>query len=348
MFQRRCVHDIFGNEDPIKLREVAIPRPHARKSKETGKKPATSNSEGSTTSNIDRDDHATDLPAPGQEVRMVAPVANMIASQPILVTQRSIVSSLPAASSQATAELALDPALFRSNPYEVPVDTQRTDSINVERRAGGEMDFSGSLRGGAKVDMITLETRESYEQPASSLVSPPASTSDDAGHSPPAGNGTWTPSISSSRQSSRQPKQIHLQQRNTPESGLVRRASTSSYGEITGQKEVGNETSPTVTEPSSSDQQPSHQRPDAETTAEPTVSQSQYRRNSSGQLAQIPNVPPNLRSSAPPTQHPKRSPVVRSPSVNERSTQEDEESLKLIKELQAQDYGLRRRGVGMA
>ena len=346
MLQRRCVHDIFGNEDPIKLREVAIPRPHARKSKETGKKPATSNSEGSTTSNIDRDDHATDLPAPGQEVRMVAPVANMIASPPILDTQRSIVSSLPAASSQATAELALDPALFRSNPYEVPADTQRTDSINVERRAGGEMDCSGSLRG-AKVDMITLETRESYEQPASSLVSPPASTSDDAGHSPPAGNETWTPSISSSRQSSRQPKQIHLQQRNTPESGLVRRASTSSYGENTVQKEVENGTSPTVTEPSSSDQQPNHQMPGAETTAEPSVFQSQYRRNSSGQLAQVSNVPPNLRSSAPPTQHPRSSPVVRS-HVNERSTQEDEESLKLIKELQAQDYGLRRRGVGMA
>ena len=279
---------------------------------------------------------------------MVAPVANMIASPPVLNPHESIVSSLPAASSQATAELALDPALFRSNPYEIPANTQRTDSLNVEHRAGGEIDFTGLLRGGAKVDMITLETRESYEQPASSLVSPPASTSDDAGHSPPAGNETWTPSISSSRQSSRQPKQIHLQQRNTPESGLVRRASTSSYGEITVQKEVENGTSPTVTEPSSSDQQPSHQRPGAETTAKPSVFQSHHRRNSSEQLAQVPNVPPNLRSSAPPTQHPKSPPVLRSPSVNERSTQEDEESLKLIKELQAQDYGLRRRGVGMA
>ena len=282
---------------------------------------------------------------------MVAPVANMIASPPTLDTQRSTVPSLPAAPLQATAELALDPALFRSNPYEVPADAHRTDSVNIERRSGGEMDSSGSLRG-AKVDMITLETRESYEQPASSLVSPPASTSDDAGHSPPASNEIWTPSISSSRQSSRQPKQMHLQQRNTPESGLVRRASTSSYGENTVQKEVDNGTSPTVTEPSSSDQQPTHQKPGAETTAEttaePSVFQFQYRRNSSGQLAQVPNVPPNLRSSAPPTQHPKSTPLVRSPPVNERSTQEDEESLKLIKELQAQDYGLRRRGVGMA
>ena len=282
---------------------------------------------------------------------MVAPVANMIASPPTIDTQRSTVPSLPAAPLQATAELALDPALFRSNPYEVPADTHRTDSFNVERRSGGEMDNSGSLRG-AKVDMMTLETRESYEQPASSLVSPPASTSDDAGHSPPAGNEIWTPSISSSRQSSRQPKQMHLQQRNTPESGLVRRASTSSYGENTVQKEVDNGTSPTVTEPSSSDQQPTHQNPGAETTAEttaePSVFQFPYRRNSSGQLAQVPDVPPNLRSSAPPTQHPKSTPFVKSPPVNERSTQEDEESLKLIKELQAQDYGLRRRGVGMA
>ncbi len=346
MLQRRCVHDIFGNEDPIKLREVAIPRPHARKSKETGKKAVTSNNEGSSTSNIAREDPATDVPAPGEEVRLVAPVANMIASSPILDTQRSTMSSLPTVSLQATAELALDPALFRSNPYEVPAGTHRTDSINVERRSAGEMDSSGLLRGG-KVDMITLETRESYEQPASSLVSPPASTSDDAGHSPPAGNDTWTPSISSSRQSSRQPKQIQLQQRNTPESGPVRRASTSSYGENTVQKGVDNGISPTVTEPSSSDQQPSHQMPGAETITEPSVFQFQYRRNSSGQLAQIPHEPPNLRGSTP-TQHPKSSPFVRSPPVNERSTQEDEESLKLIKELQAQDYGLRRRGVGMA
>ena len=267
----------------------------------------------------------------------------MIASPPILDTQISTMSSLPSAPLEATAELALDPALFRSNPYEVAPNTHKMDSINVERRSAGEMNSPGSLRGG-KVDMITFETRESYEQPASSLVSPPASTSDDAGHSPPAGNETWTPSITSSRQSSRQPKQIHLQQRNTPESGPVRRASTSSCGENTVQKEVDNGTSPTVTEPSSSDQQPTHQR----SGAEPSVFQFQYRRNSSEQLAQDPLVPPNLRGSTPTTQHPKSSPFVRSTSVNARSTQEDEESLKLIKELQAQDYGLRRRGVGMA
>ena len=278
---------------------------------------------------------------------MVAPVANMIASPPILDTQISTVSSLPSAPLEATAELALDPALFGSNPFEIPANTHRMDSINVERRSAGEMDGPSSSRGG-KVNMITLETRESYEQPASSLVSPPASTSDDAGHSPPAGNETWAPSISSSRQSSRQPKQIHLQQRNTPESGLVRRASTSSCGENTVQKGVDNGTSPTVTEPSSSDQQPTHQRPGAETIAERSVFQFQYRRNSSEQLAQVPLVTPNLRGSTPPTQHPKSSPFVRSTSVNARSTQEDEESLKLIKELQAQDYGLRRRGVGMA
>ena len=271
----------------------------------------------------------------------------MIARSPILDTQMSTMSSLPSAPLEATAELALDPALFRSNPYEVVTNTYKTGSINVERRSAGEMDSPGSLRGG-KVDMITLETRESYEQPASSLVSPPASTSDDAGHSPPAGNETWTPSITSSRQSSRQPKQIHLQQRNTPESGLVRRASTSSCGENIVQKEVDNGTSPTVTEPSSSGQQPTHQRPGAETIAEPSVFQFQYRRNSSEQLAQDPLVPPNLRGSTPPTQYPKSSPFVRSTSVNARSTQEDEESLKLIKELQAQEYGLRRRGVGMA
>ena len=270
----------------------------------------------------------------------------MIASPPVLDTQISTMSSMPSASLEATGGLALDPALFGSNPYEVSADTHRLDLVNVGRRSAGEMDKSGSSRGG-KVDMITLETRESYEQPASSLVSPPASTSDDAGHSPPAGNETWTPSISS-RQSSRQPKQIHLQQRNTPESGLVRRASTSSCGENTVQKEVDKGIFSTVTEPSSSEQQPTQERSGAETVAEPSVFQFQYEPDRSGQLARVPHVPPNLRSSTPPTQHSKSSPFVRSTSVNARSTQEDEESLKLIKELQAQDYGLRRRGGGMA
>lgn len=277
---------------------------------------------------------------------MVAPVANMIASPPVLDTQTSTIPSMPSASLEATAELALDPALFGSNPYEASTDRHRLDSINVGRRSAGEMDKSGSLRGG-KVDMMALETRDSYEQPASSLVSPPASTSDDAGHSPPARNELWTPSISS-RQSSRQPKQIHLQQRNTPESGLVRRASTSSCGENTVQKEVDKGTSSTVTEPSSSEQQPTQQRSGAETVAEPSVFQFRYQPNMSEQLAQVPHVPPNLCRSTPSTQHPKSSPVVRSASVNARSTQEDEESLKLIKELQAQEYGLRRRGMGMA
>ena len=286
------------------------------------------------------------MPAPREEVRMVAPVANMIASPRVLDTQISTISSLPSASLEATAELALDPALFRSNPYEVSANKHRTDLISIERRSAGEMDNSGSLRGG-KVDMMTLETRESYEQPASSLVSPPASTSDDAGHSPPAGNETWTPSIFSSRQSSRQPKQIHLQQRNTPESGLVRRASTSSCGENTVQKEVGTGTSPTVTEPSASNEQLTQQSSGADTVAEPSVFKFQYQPNRSEQLAQVPHVSPNLHGSTPPTQHPKSSPFVRSTSVNARSMQEDEESLKLIKELQAQDYGLRRRGVGM-
>ena len=133
------------------------------------------------------------------------------------------------------------------------------------------------------------EESENIEQPAAlSLVSPPASSHDDMGKSPPPSQAELTPSTSSSRHSSRHLKQVR---RYTPESGSARRTSSSSAGEAnTGKSAFGDTGQPTV--PTS-----------------PAFSASRRHSKADG-----------------------------GPDVIA-----DEESLKLIKELQAEEHGLRRR-----
>lgn len=134
-----------------------------------------------------------------------------------------------------------------------------------------------------------LEQHSNVEQPAASLVSPPASAHDDAEKSPVTAHPSNLASSTSSRHSSRHPKHV---QRYTPESGPARRASSSSVGDVS----AGKSTAAVVTV--------LNVRTDVET---PKASK---------------DVKTNF-----------------SPDVVA-----DEESLKLIKELQAQEHGLRRRG----
>ena len=291
--------------------EQAIPRPHARKSnildKATAKKstsPMKGSSHSSTTnyygSVLDSSEYI--------EVSRPAPVANMIA-QPSMFEPR--MSSLPAASLQATAELALDPALFADNSsnftyesyttgpllgrtssaqeYESTTNSTTELPVQIDEAWQMETSYPGI---DDKVATIPLESRGNYEQPTSSLFSPPASSHEETGHSPTGARDTWPPSGSSSRQSSSQPKQTQQHQRYTPESGPLRRASSSSYGDNGMKSAVEKAPSPTAIEPSQFDQKSSYQRLSFEAVA-------------------------------------------------------DEDSLRLIKELQAQDYGLRRRGNGV-
>lgn len=130
---------------------------------------------------------------------------------------------------------------------------------------------------------------DSLEQPAaSSLVSPPASSHDDNGKSPPPSQTELTPSTSSSRHSSRYPKQV---QRYTPESGPARRTSSSSAGEANAGKSA------------------SAARVQLTIETLPVVAVSRRENRIDGVQEIVP----------------------------------DEESLKLIKELQAEEHGLRRR-----
>ncbi len=133
------------------------------------------------------------------------------------------------------------------------------------------------------------EENENLGHPAaSSLVSPPASSHDDIDKSPMPSQAELTPSTSSSRHSSRHPKQVR---RYTPESGPARRTSSSSAGDA-----IFGKAAPVTVDPST-----------------------------------VPTSPVFAMSR-------------REPRIDGGpETVADEESLRLIKELQAEEHGLRRR-----
>ena len=146
------------------------------------------------------------------------------------------------------------------------------------------MSFQPDHQQPSSSEILQLRQAENFEQPAaSSLVSPPASSHDGIEKSPPPMSQVdITPSSSSSRHSSRHPKQV---QRYTPESGPARRASSSSVGDATAEKNT-----PLIADPFAADA---------------SRKESRY-----GAALDILS---------------------------------DEKSLKLIKELQAQEHGLRKR-----
>ena len=294
--QRRCIHDAYGNEDPVKVRESAIPRPHARKSNALMREASTPRKhvQGAVRkSNLDQQRPTPSRSEVEDQTRRPAPIANMIPrrANPLLpgkILQEPFSEPLP-----------LDPALFNDNTNSISHEAQASVSSNFQQ----SISPSTVLHSGDTKELLdkvadqwqitdscpapdidvgtsTLESSESFEPPASSLVSPPASSHDDAGISLINAHAGWESSTVSSRHSSSQPKQM---QRYTPESGSMRRASSSSYGENI-QEQPGS----SVMAGSLSDQKPK----------------------------------------------------VRAISENIA----DEDSMKLIKELQAEEYGLRRRG----
>lgn len=185
------------------------------------------------------------------QMNWIAPVANMIAqpspndhhmddtaNSPEETTQESVAVS---------ASVLLDPALFLDEPGHFPQkehDLCHTSNLqpNGQQEEVQQSTMAQSPEGSedryyaetaytaedSKAGPVQLEPRVSIGQPASSLVSPPASSLDDAGESPTVAGIQCTPSRSSSEQSGGQQKQI---QRYTPESGSIRRASSGSYGE---------------------------------------------------------------------------------------------------------------------
>lgn len=302
--KRRCIHDEHGKEDPIKIRESAIPRPHARKLNTHIKESSTPKKhvQGAVRKhNVDQQQPVPTVPAPEEQYRRPVPIANMIARPASPVFQEPGIPSLPDVFLQASSAepFPLDPALFENITNSIQHEEQTTDPVTLQQsigpraisphryiqelsvKAADQWQIADSCPApDIEVAVATLESRESFEPPASSLVSPPASSHDDAGISPINAHAGWKSSAVSSRRSSSPPKQMP---RYTPESGSMRRASSSSYGENAQE----NAASPVVTDLSSD------QKPKARIGSE------------------------NMA---------------------------DKESMRLIKELQAEEYGLRRRG----
>lgn len=250
---------------------------------------------------VDQQQPVRTVPAAEEQYTRPAPIANMIARPASPVTQEAGIPSLPEGLLQASSAepFPLDPALFENIMNSVQHEEQMTDTIALKRsigpRAISPQRFIQELSVKAAdqwqiadscpapdigVAVATLESSESFEPPASSLVSPPASSHEDASVSPINAHVGWESPAILSRRSSSPPKQM---QRYTPESGSMRRASCSSYGENAQE----NAASP-VTADVCSDQKPK---------------------------AKL-----GLENMA------------------------DTESMRLIKELQAEEYGLRRRG----
>ena len=251
--------------------------------------------------NLDQQQPVPTVSAFEEQMRRPAPIANMIARPATPVNHEAGISSLPDGLPQApSAEpFPLDPALFKDVANSIPHE-ERASVANSLPQSMSPSAVSRHRYMKERSDKVadpwqitdpypapdteigtaTLESGESFEPPASSLVSPPASSHDDAGISPISAHAGWQSSTESSRQSSSQPKQL---QRYTPESGSMRRASSSSCGEILQEQHA----SPIMADLSSD------QKPKARTSPESMA---------------------------------------------------DEDSMRLIKELQAEEYGLRRRG----
>ncbi len=232
-----------------------------------------------------------------------APTANMLGYSPTSEDQQSDEAHTVALTSDAElanqALLQLNNAVIntqaqggeRYHPQPLPVGNLRAPTENIEDEVQlVAIPPASSLATEVGFVREMPLPNESFPQPAaSSLVSPPASSHNDAGHTSPVSETNRPPSSSSSRHSSRHVKQV---QRYTPESGSARRASSSSVADMMEEKSA-------------------------------SLINRGDTANMSGEVDASPKRAKTRLSSEPFA---------------------DEESLKLIKELQAQDYGLRRRG----
>lgn len=330
-YQRRCIHDEYGNEDPIKLREAAMPKvagtPKRRNTSGDGGPPSMSKkSKKSPGAQPDDISEATsqNLPPSTAEAQRQAPIAVMVGPMPQPGSQDRNHSVQPPADglSDLAGHTTVQPNIIN---HAKPVPPSDEISVEVSRSAVE----TASPEPSAPLDRTILEATDNFDDevqliatsppqdlkldvkfiperqepnqtfphpPASSFISPPASTHTDGEGTPPAPHVSMTPSAISSRHSSRQPKHVP---RYTPESGSARRASSSTADGMTGRR------TSTSTAGGAA----------AEKSASPTVDTVTAVRAREGS-------------------HKRSKPLI---------GPDDEESMRLIRELQAQEYGLRRR-----
>ncbi|KAG8532609.1 uncharacterized protein KY384_002486 [Bacidia gigantensis] len=217
--KRRCIHDAFGNEDPIKVAETAIPRPHARKTKG----PESSNTKikvslGTSSPNPISSYYETPARAAPVANMLIAPVAKMGGANEVT----------PETSTDDGAhETHLIDSSWRAEARD---DGAQTLPVDAEAIAVD----SALVIGEYSVVAATEDHRASKEVtlnnlPAYSLVSPPASAHDANDSDLSTTQITPTKSRPQSRQLSPSPREDF--QRYTPESASIGGASHSSAGE---------------------------------------------------------------------------------------------------------------------
>ena len=347
--QRRCIHDEYGNQDPVKAREAAIPRPAANKRRKTdsdgnevslAKKPR----KLSGTAPPPTVQESRDFQIPSERTLSQAPTANMLVAPTAIMMKPSLTSEAQHSGQDAMMLSALDqiqaaaesishvnsqtpefhskdiatnpPALLNESGTAISIqlaqDVLEQPPRNLQNAVLSNSSPTISVKKDFPIDPALEHMSSSFSVPVASLVSPPASSHADASRTPP------SPSAISSRHSSQHPSRHPKQmQRYTPESG-PRRDSSSSVDELSMNKggmransaaSEAMETSPMTTISITGEDERRGEVPIS------TLHEDQPKGESTGRK-----------------------------SKGSMDGMADEESLRLIKKLQAQDYGLRRRG----
>ena len=199
--QRRCIHDAFGNEDPAKVAESAVPRPHARKIK---------GDLSSRTSGASPEFDRAYLPDIFDEL---APPITLTAESALEGSDRKIL-----ATGEVDANQLQSPSQRISQQRPIELSGNNGGYTSFANEAGQKVQMT---QDGQAVTGIYTSQRDSrsdiHDQAASSLVSPPESSDDVSASSP--SNAAHVRSGSRSRGGS-PPTSRHFHSR-TPESGPI-------------------------------------------------------------------------------------------------------------------------------
>ena len=198
--QRRCIHDAFGNEDPIKVAETAIPRPHARKTHRSSDYVI---KEDNTYSAIEHPHSARFLEY----------------------------NALPMSEAEPNINLNTSTAAYRMAEVDAPLSAslQGLEQDSEQNENLMTTPLSTSHHGGSiSVDSNPPQTRDQHTR-LSFLASPPASAHEATDESPKLSEGIPSSSTSDI--------QIKAYQTYTPDSSSVRRTSPSSAEDRWGGKE---------------------------------------------------------------------------------------------------------------
>ncbi|OXV07217.1 hypothetical protein Egran_05015 [Elaphomyces granulatus] len=322
--KRRCIHDEYGRIDPIKAQERSKPRVSSNK------RP-----------------HPIDEVSANKRQRQEGPPASRITKPDASIHCEEELAALSISDMANGLTISERPHLGSSLVQSPPADDllpELTTNSDVELK---QMSYASPPT--VKVDVVTKEITSIpvVPEPVTSLVSPPTSLAGERDLSPDHINGDMRPSVegehesehptvlhtptSSSRHSSRQPRQVD---RFVPEVQAPKvatrapsarhRSSTSSAAAVT----VTVVHSKPTPAPQSSMKKPLSRPPSSHT------------KKSVSPVMDKKAVATAATSASPRTQHGK---AMKRDRVSFTESETDLESLRLIRELQEQEFGLRRR-----